>query len=342
MTQDQAKLLGNAAMQSMAAHGVDPTPANFAVWFHFHRGEPKPLKQTIDVLLANKRAFDKAICQDLFAMYVRASKDGANFDVERTEHLTSIVDTAQRFLAAAIAGNKEQLQTLDGIAGQVSPAADPRVLIEQLVSELSQATRRATNLEESFAATSQELNQVRKSFSQAEHEAKTDELTGLANRRSLNQFLRSAQVRAMEIDEPLSVLMLDIDHFKRFNDTYGHQVGDQVLRLVANILKQTIRDQDLAARYGGEEMMIVLPCTELATAVAMGEQIRSALAGRTLRRRSTGEPLCTVTTSVGAAQFRPGESSEALVTRCDAALYAAKATGRNRVCDETAVTTAAA
>ena len=245
-------------------------PLTLAVWFHFHRGEPKPLKQTIDVLLANKRAFDKMVCQDLFAMYVSASKDGASFDVERADHLTSIVDTAKRFLTAAIADNKEQLQTLDGIAGQMSPATDPRALIEQLVGELSQATRRATNLEESFAATSQELDQVRKSFSQAEHEAKTDELTGLANRRSLNQFLRSAQLRAMEIDEPLSVLLFDIDHFKKFNDTYGHQVGDQVLRLVANILKQTIRDHDLAARYGGEELMIVLPGARLITAAAIG------------------------------------------------------------------------
>ena len=322
-------------MQSMALHGVDPTPANFAVWFHFHMGEPKTLKQTIDVLLANKCAIDKMVCQDLFAMYVSASKDGASFDVERTDRLTSIVDAAQRFLATAITDNQEQLQTLDGIADQVTPGADPRALIQQLVNELSQATNRATNLEESFAATSKELDQVRKSFSQAEQQAHTDELTGLANRRSLNQFLRSAQARAMEVGEPLSVLLFDIDHFKSFNDSYGHQVGDQVLRLVAKILQQSIREHDLAARYGGEELMIVLPGAQLSTAVAIGERIRMTLAGRTLRRRLTGEPLCTVTTSVGAAQFRPGESSDALVSRCDAALYAAKTAGRNRTVDET-------
>jgi diguanylate cyclase len=341
MQHEQAQLLGDAAMQSMALHGVDPTPANFAVWFHFHTGEPKALKQTIDVLLANKRTFDKAVCQDLFAMYVSATKDGTSFDIERADRLTSIVDAAQRFLATAITDNKEQLQTLDGISDQVTPGADPRALIQQLVDELSQATERATNLEESFAATSQELDQVRKSFSQAEQQAHTDELTGLANRRSLNQFLRSAQARAMEDGQPLSVLLFDIDHFKSLNDSYGHQVGDQVLRLVAGILKQTVREDDLAARYGGEEMMIVLPGAPLSAAIAVGERIRTALAGRTLRRRSTGEALCTVTTSVGAAQFRPGESSEALVARCDAALYAAKAAGRNRTIDETMLASAA-
>jgi diguanylate cyclase len=341
MQDEQAQLLGEAAMQSMALHGVDPTPANFAVWFHFHTGEPQALKQTIDVLLANKRAIDRAVCQDLFAMYVSATKDGTSFDVERTDRLTSIVDAAQRYLTTAITDNKEQLQTLDGIADQVNPGADPRALIQQLVDELSHATERATNLEESFVATSQELDQVRKSFSQAEQQAHTDELTGLANRRSLNQFLRMAQLRAMEIDEPLSVLLFDIDHFKSLNDSYGHQVGDQVLRLVAKILQQTVRGHDLAARYGGEEMMIVLPGAPLSAAVAIAERIRMTLAGRTLRRRSTGEALCTVTTSVGAAQFRPGESSEALVARCDAALYAAKTSGRNRTIDETMLASAA-
>jgi diguanylate cyclase len=341
MQNEKAQLLGEAAMQSMALHGVDPTPANFAVWFHFHMGEPKSLRQTIDVLLANKRAFDKAVCLDLFAMYVRASKDGTSYDVERTEKLTSIVDAAQRFLETAITDNKDQLQTLDGIAGQVTPDADPRTLIQQLVNELSHATDRATNLEESFAATSKELDEVRKSFSEAEQQAHTDELTGLANRRSLNQFLRTAQARAMEVGEPLSVLLFDIDHFKSLNDSYGHQVGDQVLRLVAGILQNTIRDHDLAARYGGEEMMIVLPGAQLSVAVTIGERIRTTLAGRTLRRRSTGEALCTVTTSVGAAQFRPGESSEALVARCDAALYLAKTAGRNRTIDETMLASAA-
>jgi diguanylate cyclase len=328
-------------MQSMALHGVEPTPANFAVWFHFHMGEPKALKHTIDVLLANKRAIDKAVCQDLFAMYVSASKDGRSFDVERTDRLASIVEAAQRFLATAITDNKEQLHTLDGIAGQAIPGADPRALIQQLVNELSQATERATNLEESFAHTSQQLDQVRKSFSQAEQQAHTDELTGLANRRSLNQFLRSAQARAMEVGEPLSVLLFDIDHFKSLNDSYGHQVGDQVLRLVAGILQRTIREHDLAARYGGEELMIVLPGAPLRIAVTIGERIRTTLAGRTLRRRSTGEALCTVTTSVGAAQFRPGESSETLVARCDAALYLAKTAGRNRTIDETKLASAA-
>lgn len=334
MDPKQTQLCGEAAMQSLALHGIDPTPANFAVWFHFHHGEPKSLTRTINVLQANKRSFDKAVCSDLFSMYVNFSKDAAEFDVERGERLSSIVADAQCFLATAIAGNRDQLQSLDAIAGEARPGADARALIEKLVAELSKASERASNLEHSFAATTQELDKVRKSFSKVEQQARIDALTGLANRRALDEFLRSAQVQAMEHGEPISIALFDIDHFKSFNDSYGHQTGDQVLRLVASVLKENVRDADLAARYGGEELMIVLPGAELATASLIADRIRCLLAVRKLRRRSTGELLCTITASVGVAQFQPGESFEAMVSRCDAALYAAKAAGRNRTFTE--------
>src|SRR6202042_2810600 len=106
-----------------------------------------------------------------------------------------------------------------------------------------------------FVATTEELDRIRDSLKAAEERSNTDALTGLANRRSMDEFFRSAQIVAMEQDAPLSILMIDIDHFKKFNNTYGHQVGDQVLRLVARVLKESVRDCDLAARYGGEELI---------------------------------------------------------------------------------------
>jgi diguanylate cyclase len=140
--------------------------------------------------------------------------------------------------------------------------------------------------------------------------------------------------RAMEKGEPLSALLIDIDHFKKFNDSYGHQVGDQVLRLVAKVLQENVRDRDLAARYGGEELFAVLPGADLGVCSDVAERIRRRISDARLTRRSSGQEISSVTVSIGVAQFKLAESAEALIERCDRALYQAKRSGRNQTVTE--------
>ena len=208
------------------------------------------------------------------------------------------------------------------------------MLIENLVSELAKATARAAKLEANFAEKSRELDTIRDSLNKSEERARTDTLTGLPNRRALEEFFRQAQITAMEKDEPLSVLLIDIDHFKKFNDNFGHGVGDQVLRLVAKALRDLVREADLPARYGGEELIAVLPKTDLATCGAVAERIRRSISDCQFTRRSTGEVLPQITVSIGVGQFQHGESMADLIDRCDRALYLAKKAGRNRVVSE--------
>ena len=125
--------------------------------------------------------------------------------------------------------------------------------------------------------------------------------------------------------------MTDIDHFKKINDTYGHQTGDQVLRLVALAVKQNIKTQDIACRYGGEEFSIILPQSDLEEAEQLGERIRTAVMSKELVKRSTGENLGRVTISVGIATFEQIDTAHSIVSRADEALYAAKNAGRNLV-----------
>jgi len=160
-------------------------------------------------------------------------------------------------------------------------------------------------------------------------------MTGLANRKFLDDSLTKAIADAMARGEPLSLLMVDIDRFKAFNDTYGHLTGDQVLRLVAASLKQNVKGQDVAARYGGEEFAVVLPNTGLRSAVTVGDHIRRAVMSKELVKRSTGEKLGRITVSVGVATLQKGDSNQTLMGRADACLYAAKHNGRNRVICET-------
>jgi len=159
----------------------------------------------------------------------------------------------------------------------------------------------------------------------------TDYLTGVLNRRYFMERLEQAYRAAKETGSPLAVAMFDIDHFKAFNDTHGHLVGDHVLKLVARMLTECIKGRDTATRYGGEEFAIILPRTSLENAIKLAEQVRTFVGGRQIVNKARNANYGTVALSVGVAQFRPGEPAMTLVRRADQALYAAKRSGRNRV-----------
>ncbi len=165
-----------------------------------------------------------------------------------------------------------------------------------------------------------------------EHLATTDPLTGLLNRRALSERLTTEMERALRYDTSVALLLVDLDHFKRVNDTHGHLAGDGVLRAVAELLAEEARSSDLVARYGGEEFLVVLPETDAAGATVLAERMRERVAGHAFRAWEDGHTLH-VTASIGVATFPVAriESVEDLFARADAALYRAKADGRDRV-----------
>jgi diguanylate cyclase len=244
---------------------------------------------------------------------------------------------ATRYIERAIVENRTQIQSMGDVAGKAEEGIDPITLVQGLMNELSKAATRAIELEKSLTETSRELDSIRKSLGRAEQRANTDTLTDLPNRRAVEEFLRIAQISAMETGEPLGLLMMDVDHFKKFNDNFGHGVGDQVLRLLANVLRERLRENDLPGRralWRGGAHRSATRCT-LSVCEAVAERIRRSISECKITRRSTGEILPAITVSTGIAQFRLGESADQLIERCDAALYLAKRTGRNRVVTET-------
>ena len=192
---------------------------------------------------------------------------------------------------------------------------------------------RETNkaLEDRLTLSKSEINNLQQSLEAMRAESLTDPLTGLGNRKYFDRTMRTAIQNALQNNQPLSLLIMDIDHFKSFNDSYGHLTGDQVLRLVATSLKQTIKGQDITARYGGEEFTVVLPDTALRQALTVADHIRRAIMSKELKKKSTGEILGRVTISAGVAMLKPGDDIDSMIERADACLYAAKRNGRNRV-----------
>ena len=332
---EYATTVAETAMQHMGEQRVPPTPQNFQVWFKYALGTSADLTRTINILIGNKRKFDAATNEELFRTYIgpqMVSTEAVLNNASRDLH--GVLASAKQFLARAVADNREQIRAIHDVVDRTETGDDPKVLIARLIEELTKATARAAELEASFEEKSREVDAIKDSLTKSEQRAKTDMLTGLPNRHALDEFFRAAQVEAMEKGTPLGAFLIDIDHFKKFNDDFGHGVGDQVLRLVATALRERVRDIDLPARYGGEEMIVVLPGANLATCAAVAERIRHSISEREIIRRSTGEVLRGVTVSIGVGQFQLGEAVADLIDRCDRALYLAKKSGRNRVVTE--------
>ncbi len=193
---------------------------------------------------------------------------------------------------------------------------------------------RTKQLESDLRSSSEQILDLKIELETARNEANTDVLTGIANRKHFDTRLNELSMHASLTGKKLSLILCDVDHFKRFNDTWGHQLGDEVLKLVAMTLKSNVKGKDVLARYGGEEFVILLPDTSLSNAVKLANQFRLSMQSKKLIKKQYGEVVGRVTMSFGVAEFVRSETSVQFVLRADQAMYAAKNGGRNRVVDQ--------
>jgi len=228
------------------------------------------------------------------------------------------------------------LQLASGDLGdEALDATRLRTLANALLAETRRMQDANQQLEMNLAASRDDIEALQRDLDDVRREALLDPLTKVHNRKAFDEGLLRAIDRTREHGGHLCLLLIDIDHFKRFNDTWGHQTGDQVLRLVAMTLKSNIKGKDIAARYGGEEFAAVLPDTDLEGAMILADNIRKAIQAKELLKRSTNEKLGRVTASFGVAMYRTGDTPSSLIERADRCLYAAKHRGRNMVVGET-------
>ena len=246
---------------------------------------------------------------------------------EEVKRLALILDSAGQDTSA-------YGQTLAKVANDLGDG-DVTQNLKTIVDGVAAATRamesRTKKLENQLEASAGEVTTLRERMEAVRQESLVDPLTGLANRRAFDQHISAAIAEATTEGGDLCVLMGDVDHFKKFNDTWGHATGDQVLRLVAQCFKSNVKGRDTAARFGGEEFVVILPDTSLTNARRVAEQIRKAVESKKIVKRSTGETLGSITLSIGVAQFSKGETAADAINRADTCLYAAKHAGRNRV-----------
>ncbi len=322
------------AFELMTEHGIAPLPRNFEIWFAYASETNPDLTIAINAIIDRQQAFTDEISADLYEQFYGISAMGDMMG-EVGERMRAQLDDVVDFVTRSAKDTSDYGETLSGMTGQLSSLSDgtgsDTTIMDQLLAATRKMASRTKELESKLQSSSHEISQLRNTLDSVRIQSVTDPLTGLANRRRFDEAL----VQALETSaQGLCLLMCDVDHFKKINDTYGHQTGDQILKLVAQCLKKVARDDDITARYGGEEFALILPGTTVKNALAVAERARRSVEAVRIVKRSTGEALGPVTISIGLATAQPEDTPVSLIERADACLYAAKQTGRNRVMSE--------
>ncbi|MBU6235507.1 MAG: diguanylate cyclase [Alphaproteobacteria bacterium] len=330
----KARTYSEKALERISKLGIPPTPSIFELWYVYESGIDAEVTRAIDIMLKGGHEMSEERCIELHNKLLntnlRSEEALAKAEGLVAETITNVSSAATvvKNKTADYSGNIENVATA---FTKAKSADEMKAVAQQMMMQAKKMIEENKALETRLTQSSSVMQQLREEMETIRKEAMTDALTGISNRKLFDVESYRMVSEAHSESRPLSLLMIDIDHFKSFNDNYGHQVGDQVLKLVARTLKDGVKGRDLPARYGGEEFAVVLPETMLDGAVKLGNALREAVAVKEIMNRNTGDRLGKITMSVGAAQLGQNEKIAELIERADAALYKAKGNGRNQV-----------
>lgn len=315
------------AVQFMARHTAALHPVSYTVWYEYASGQNASLKRDIDVLTADGTVLDEHATHDLFRKHIAEIDEATAARV--AEDFQKIIANISDSTSVAKNYAEEYGNVLGRWVGDATVSRESGLdsLLDHTRSMLGSIGVLQSQLDES----KREIEQLRNEVKRVREEALSDSLTGLPNRKGFDLALAACLERYGDSTVGPSLLITDIDYFKRVNDTYGHLLGDKVIRTIATILRDNTKGKDVASRFGGEEFVVLLPDTSLEGARQLAEKIRETVQKLTIKRTDKNEPITNITVSFGVACYRKGESYSEFVDRADKALYKSKNQGRNRV-----------
>jgi diguanylate cyclase len=322
---------GERALELIKRHSLSASPSSYTVWYAYVSGNSPALAGSIDGIIANKGNVSDGDIEAVRRRHLSDLDTAARLTVVG-EKLGDEVEQIVGMIEASIGIYGDAEQDLTDASRKLAVAIDRntlRSIVEAVLLATNDVQQENAKLGHRLKQSHQQIFELQEHLTAIRTQALTDPLTGLANRRHFDERLADALVEAERNASALSLLIADVDHFKTFNDTHGHLLGDQVLRLVASVLTQNTKGQDLVSRYAGDEFAVILPNTNLREAITVAENFRKAITSREIIKRATGEHLGRVTLSIGIAQRHAGETAQALIEAADTCLYAAKKAGRN-------------
>lgn len=331
-TVDDSRQYLRLALELIGKHGLPTDPMNYCIWYEYASGKNRGLNAFIDNHIKRNGSLSEEISRQVFKQYIADSAETVNTLVrEGLKKVFSEVIGAIKTTNRHFSESENNLETINDSLAPSLTEADVEKIVGKIKQEIQNMESSSTTFKEQLQQATHEIDQLKAKMARYRDEALKDPLTRIDNRRGFEKKLSDAIGKASAAGSPLCLIMADIDHFKTVNDTHGHLVGDNVLRVVAATIRESIKGRDLAARIGGEEYSVLLPDTPFDGAMKLAENIRQTFERLDLKKKSTGESLGKITLSFGVTCYKKDETSEDFLNRADRALYQSKETGRNKV-----------
>jgi diguanylate cyclase len=332
-TAEQSAELLRLIVPRIAQTGGHFSPWAYAVWYEHLAGTNSSLSEALETRLRLADAVTKTEIIELYAQYIQAKETRSLSQLQAglgdlLRKLGDIAAESGRGAAAyyqALISHEEELAS-------VLDADTLRTVLEALKNSTVSVRVKASRLHSEIEAGREHMQSLYQQLESLRTEALADPLSGLNNRRGFDRACERLYGHSDATCQGAALVLLDVDHFKHVNDTYGHLLGDQVLRTIAGVITTTVKGGDVVVRFGGDEFLVLLPDTPVAGAAAVAEQIRSAFGRVRIRRSGTDLYVQQLTLSAGVAVAKSGETVEQLVHRADQALLQAKTKGRNCMC----------
>jgi diguanylate cyclase len=328
--------IAEAALAQMTSRSLPVDPRSYEVWYRFAAGDSGLLCAAVNGRLDRDGKLSPKDIEKIYSAHiaptdgaVKAEKIGARIadEIDQIMAMIGLAEDSATNYAANLANVTKQLEAVKDREGA-------RAIVESLVLVTREMESTNLKLQSQLQAMWDEVGHLRRHLEAVRKESLTDVLTTLGSRKFFDGALAKTVARCHADNAPLTLLLVDIDNFRTINETFGHSVGDRVMKFIAATLKNTLPGKDTAARFGGDEFAVIMPRTPLRNAVEVAEQLRLAVMKGELIRRSTGEKQTRLTISIGVAALHKGASPQALIEAADVCLYAAKRSGRNCVVGE--------
>ena len=313
----------------LTQHQIAANPINYAIFYDYVAGHNVNLSKAVDTLISEQKPFDCDTSLQLYGKHI-CSASLESFE-KINQRIQKVIDQASSNISNTCSKAEEtndSFQKKTALLENIAESSSIRSVLQEIIQETQSLVVTSQAMQSQLNKANAEMDQLRSELAQVREIALTDGLTGLLNRRAFDETLSDIIQNSGNSSTYLSIL--DIDHFKRVNDTYGHTIGDNVIKYVASLMKKHAHSHHHIARYGGEELAIIMPNTSKPEAINVSEKIRIEMEKSRLKRKTDNTPLGSITVSIGIAELQTGDDAESLIIRADKALYRAKENGRNR------------